>query len=80
MFHAKEKTSLKGETSTLLNLAVCLYSVLNCNILGMLTSLLSLGAIVSLRTFRYFYSLNSLYFSLNANTIYFSVYIHKYSC
>lgn len=80
MFHGKENTSLKGKTSTLLRLAVGLYSAPSCNILGILTSLLSLGAIVSLRTFCYFYSLNILYFPLNANTIYFNAYIHKYSC
>ena len=47
MFHGKENISLKGKTPGLLRLAVGLYSVPSCNILGMLTSLLSLGAIIN---------------------------------
>lgn len=47
MFHGKENISLKGKNPGLLSLAVGLCPVPSCNILGMLTSLLSLGAITS---------------------------------
>lgn len=47
MFHGKENISLKGKTPRHLRLAVRLCSAPSCNILGMLTSLFSLGAIIS---------------------------------
>jgi len=47
VFHGGENISLKGKTPGLLRLAEGLYSVPSCNIVGLLTSLLSLGAITS---------------------------------
>lgn len=84
MFHGKENISLKGKNPRFLRLAVDLYPVPSCNILSVLTSLLSLGAIFSsvhqqsedcLLLLWYKYSLFSI-----PNTIYCNAYIHEYGC